>query len=68
MDDEFPMVPITDSSAIIAAGWQAGRMRVQWTRGDVYEYEVDQKVYELLIVSRSKGRFMQSLMASGVKI
>lgn len=67
-DDEFPMASIEGSSAVIAAGWKDGHMRVTWRRGQTYDYEVGEAVYVLLLNAPSKGRFMQSLLAEGTPI
>ena len=66
--DDFPMEPIEGSSAVIAGGWKDGRMRVTWNRGETYEYIVDESVFVLLKKAPSKGRFMKSLMATGVPV
>lgn len=67
--DVFPMEPIGGSTAISAAGWKDGYMRVEWkASGSIYEYGVEERVYILLLNAPSKGRFMKQLMASGVLV
>jgi hypothetical protein len=63
------MEPIGGSTAISAAGWKYGYMRVEWKpSGLIYEYGVEERVYTLLRNAPSKGRFMKQLMASGVLV
>lgn len=57
MLDELDWVPL-DSSNLIMAAWEGGRLYLEFQNGRVYSYEgVPEALYEELLAAESAGKF-----------
>ena len=60
-DGQFPLCGV-NSSNIKAAGWQAGKLRVRFTSGGLYEYDnVTSDWFKDFLGASSKGAFFQAV-------